>query len=188
MPTGRASHVGAFSRTGSAPPPARFLQACWNTTAARDRALAFRYLRLQYRVSSGRAPAACNVCHAHLVRCLFRKTRRRHRCAPSAGMRCDLPASSRQCGPCLGWSSTYADAADTSEPPIASPSRRHRSGFDRRAEYDIPCFVPALANANDQAWTTSKDGACPTWKPMWRRLPTWNGLPVVDCVSVPGNG
>jgi hypothetical protein len=150
MPTGRASHVGAFSRTGSAiraasrrSPPARFLQACWNTTAARDRALAFRYLRLQYRVSSGRAAAACNVCHAHLVRCLFRKTRRRHRCAPSAGMRCGLPASSRQCGPCLGWSSTYADAADTSEPPIASPSRRHRSGFDRNAAHDIPYFVPA---------------------------------------------
>jgi hypothetical protein len=28
-------------------------------------------------------------------------------------------ASSRQCGRCLGWSSTYAEAADTSEPPNA---------------------------------------------------------------------
>ena len=25
----------------------------------------------------------------------------------------------------------------------------HRSGFDRRAAYDIPCSVPALANADD---------------------------------------
>ena len=95
------------------------------------------------------APAACNVRHAHLVRCLFGKTRRRHRCAPNAGMRCGLPASSRQCGRCLGWSSTYAEAADTSEPPNASPIPHHRSGFNRRAAYDIPCSVPALANAGD---------------------------------------
>ena len=77
------------------------------------------------------------------------KTRSRHPCAPYAGMRCGLPASSRQCGRCLGWSSTYAEAADTSEPPNASPIPHHRSGFDRRAAYDIPCFVPALANADD---------------------------------------
>ena len=48
------------------------------------------------------ALAACDVRHAHLVRCLFGKTRRRHPCAPNAGMRCGLPASSRQCGRCLG--------------------------------------------------------------------------------------
>ena len=102
------------------------------------------------------ALAACNVRHAHLVRCLFGKTRSWHPCAPNAGMRCGLPASSRQCGRCLGWSSTYAEAADTSEPPNASPIPHHRSGFDRRAAYDIPCFVPALANANNQAWTTSQ--------------------------------
>jgi hypothetical protein len=95
------------------------------------------------------ALAACNVRHAHLVRCLFGKTRRRHACAPNAGMRCGLPASSRQCGRCLGWSSTCAEAADTSEPPNASPIPHHRSGFNRRAAYDIPCSVPALANAND---------------------------------------
>ena len=95
------------------------------------------------------APAACNVRHAYLVRCLFGKTRSRHRCAPNAGMRCGLPASSRQCGRCLGWSSTYAEAADTSEPPNASPIPHHRSGFNRRAAYDIPCSVPALANAGD---------------------------------------
>ena len=64
-------------------------------------------------------------------------------------MRCGLPASSRQCGRCLGWSSTYAEAADTSEPPNASPIPHHRSGFNRRAAYDIPCSVPALANADD---------------------------------------
>jgi hypothetical protein len=102
------------------------------------------------------ALAACDVRHAHLVRCLFGKTRRRHPCAPNAGMRCGLPASSRQCGRCLGWSSTYAEAADTSEPPNASPIPHHRSGFDRRAAYEFPCFVPALANANNQAWTTSQ--------------------------------
>ena len=68
---------------------------------------------------------------------------------PIAGMRCGLPASSRQCGRCLGWSSTYAEAADTSEPPNASPIPHHRSGFNRRAAYDIPCSVPALANADD---------------------------------------
>ena len=61
-------------------------------------------------------------------------------------MRCGLPASFRQCGRCLGWSSTYAEVADTSEPPNASPIPHHRSGSDRRAGYDIPCFV---ANAND---------------------------------------
>jgi hypothetical protein len=93
--------------------------------------------------------APCNVRHAYLVRCLFGKTRRRHPCAPNAGMRCGLPASSRQCGRCLGWSSTCAEAADTSEPPNASPIPHHRSGFDRRAAYDIPRSVPALANAND---------------------------------------
>ena len=92
------------------------------------------------------ALAACNVRHAHLVRCLFGKTRSRHPCAPNAGMRCGLPASSRQCGRCLGWSSTYAEVADTSEPPNASPIPHHRSGFDRRPAYDIPCSV---ANAND---------------------------------------
>jgi hypothetical protein len=81
-------------------------------------------------------------CHA----CLFGKTRRRHPCAPNAGMRCGLPASSRQCGRYPGWSSTYAEVADTSEPPNASPIPHHRSGSDRRAAYDIPCFV---ANAND---------------------------------------
>ena len=76
---------------------------------------------------------------------------------PNVGMRCcGLPASSRQCGRCLGWSSTYAEAADTSEPPNASPIPHHRSGFDRRAAYEFPCFVPALANANNQAWTTSQ--------------------------------
>jgi hypothetical protein len=80
---------------------------------------------------------------------LFGKTRSRHPCAPNAGMRCGLPASSRQCGRCLGWSSTYAEAADTSEPPNASPIPHHRSGFNRRAAYDIPCSVPALANADD---------------------------------------
>ena len=95
------------------------------------------------------ALAACNVRHAHLVRCLFGKTRRRHPCAPNAGMRCGLPASFRQCGRCLGWSSTYAEAADTSEPPNASPIPHHRSGFNRRAAYDIPYSVPALANADD---------------------------------------
>ena len=51
--------------------------------------------------------------------------------------------------PRLGWSSTYADGADTSEPPNASPIPHHRSGFNRRAAYDIPCSVLALANAND---------------------------------------
>ena len=95
------------------------------------------------------ALAACNVRHAHLVRCLFGKTRSRHPCAPNAGMRCGLPASSRQCGRCLGWSSTYAEAADTSEPPNASPIPHRRSGFNRSAADDIPCSVPALANAND---------------------------------------
>jgi hypothetical protein len=64
-------------------------------------------------------------------------------------MRCGLPASSRQCGRCLGWSSTYAEAADTSEPPNASPIPHHRSGFDRRAAYEFPCSAPALANADD---------------------------------------
>ena len=93
--------------------------------------------------------AACNVRHAHLVRCLFGKTRSRHPCAPNAGMRCGLPASSRQCGRCLGWSSTYAEAADTSQPPNASPIAHHRSGFDRRAAHEFPCSVPALANADD---------------------------------------
>ena len=63
--------------------------------------------------------------------------------------RSGLPASSRQCARCLGWSSTYAEAADTSEPPNASPIPHHRSGFDRRAAYDIPCSVAALANADD---------------------------------------
>ena len=95
------------------------------------------------------ALAACNVRHAHLVRCLFGKTRSRHPCAPNAGMRCGLPASSRQCGRCLGWSSTYAEAADTSKPPNASPIPHHRSGFDRRAAYEFPCSAPALANADD---------------------------------------
>jgi hypothetical protein len=61
-------------------------------------------------------------------------------------MRCGLPASFRQCGRCLGWSSTYAEVADTSEPPNASPIPHHRSGSDRHAGYDIPCFV---ANADD---------------------------------------
>jgi hypothetical protein len=64
-----------------------------------------------------------------------------------------LPASFRQCGRCLGWSSTYAEVADTSEPPNASPIPHHRSGSDRRAGYDIPCFV---ANANDPDWMTSQ--------------------------------
>ena len=105
------------------------------------------------------APAACNVRHAHLVRCLFGKTRRRHRCAPIAGMRCGLPASSRQCGRCLGWSSTYAEAAVTSEPPNASPIPHHRSGFNRRAAYDIPCSVPALANAGDPNMDDQPDEA-----------------------------
>ena len=95
------------------------------------------------------ALAACNLRHAYLVRCLFGKTRRRHPRAPNAGMRCGLPASSRQCGRCLDWSSTYAEAADTSEPPNASTIPHYRSGFNRRAAYDIPCSVPALANAND---------------------------------------
>ncbi|MGC1959229.1 MAG: hypothetical protein WA683_16525, partial [Pseudolabrys sp.] len=36
--------------------------------------------------------------------------------------------------------------ADTSEPPNASPIPHHRSGSDRHAGYDIPCFV---ANADD---------------------------------------
>ena len=100
-----------------------------------------------------------NVRHAHLVRCLFGKTRRRHRRAPNAGMRCGLPASSRQCSRCLGWSFTYADGADTSEPPNASPIPHHRSGSDRRAAYDIPCSVPALANANDPDMDDQPNGA-----------------------------
>ena len=82
-------------------------------------------------------------------------------------MRCGLPASSRQCGRCLGWSSTYADAADTSEPPNASPIPHHRSGFNRRAAYDIPCSVPALGTpmirhgrpAKDEADLSSMRGA-----------------------------
>ena len=101
------------------------------------------------RAARAAALAACNVRHAHLVRCLFGRTRSRHPCAPNAGMRCGLPASSRQCGRCLGWSSTYAEAADTSEPPNASPIPHHRSGFDRRAAYEFPCSAPALANADD---------------------------------------
>jgi hypothetical protein len=119
----------------------------------RNRALAFRHMGLQYWAVEQRGRKCSphwllhsTVRHAHLVRCLFGKTRRRHPCAPNAGMRCGLPASSRQCGRCLGWSSTYAEVADTSEPPNASPIPHHRSGSDRRAAYDIPCFV---ANAND---------------------------------------
>ena len=71
-----------------------------------------------------------------------------------------MHANSRKCGRCLGWSSTYVDGADTSEPPNASPIPHHRSGFDRRAAYEFPCFVPALANANNQAWTTSPRLIC----------------------------
>ena len=125
------------------------------TLTVRNRALAFRHVRLQYWPVERRGRkctphlAACNVRHAHLVRCLFGKTRSRHPCAPNAGMRCGLPASSRQCGRCLGWPSTYAEAADTSEPPNASPIPHHRSGFDRRAAYEFPCSAPALANADD---------------------------------------
>jgi hypothetical protein len=41
-------------------------------------------------------------------------------------------ARNRQCCRYLGWSSTYAEGAGTSEPPNASPMHHHRSGFDRR--------------------------------------------------------
>jgi hypothetical protein len=122
------------------------------TLTVRNRALAFRHVRLQYWPVERRGRKCSphwlhsNVRHAHLVRCLFGKTWRQHPCAPNAGMRCGLPASSRQCGRYPGWSSTYAEVADTSEPPNASPIPHHRSGSDRRAAYDIPCFV---ANAND---------------------------------------
>lgn len=98
------------------------------------------------------AVLACRAAWAEMLPALVakhacsEKTRRRHPCAPNAGMRCGLPASSRQCGRYPGWSSTYAEVADTSEPPNASPIPHHRSGSDRRAAYDIPCFV---ANAND---------------------------------------
>ena len=54
----------------------------------------------------------------------------------------------RERRPLSGLVVTYADAADTSETPNASPMPRHRSGFDQRAVYDIPCFVP---DADDQA-------------------------------------
>ena len=33
--------------------------------------------------------------------------------------------------------------------PNASPIPHRRSGFDRHVAYDIPCSVPALANADD---------------------------------------
>ena len=114
------------------------------TLTVRNRALAFRHVRLQYWPVERRG----RKCSPHWLptQCLFGKTRRRHPCAPNAGMRCGLPASFRQCGRCLGWSSTYAEVADTSEPPNASPIPHHRSGSDRHAGYDIPCFV---ANAND---------------------------------------
>ena len=72
------------------------------------------------------------------IRCLFGKTRETAPiCPPMWG--CDAacpqaPASAR----CLGWSSTYAEAADTSEPPNANPIPHHRSGFNRRAAYEFP--------------------------------------------------
>ena len=120
-----------------------------------DRALAFRHAGPQYwaverrgRISPRTGRRQCRFISI-LIRCSFGKTRRRHLSAPDAGMRCGLPASSRQCGRCLGWPSTYAEAADTSEPPNASPIPHHRSGFDRRAAYEFPCSAPALANADD---------------------------------------
>ena len=66
---------------------------------------------------------------------------------PSSGERCHLVQGRRRArkAPIEG----PPDGADTSEPPNASPIPHHRSGFNRHAAYDIPCSVPALANAND---------------------------------------
>jgi hypothetical protein len=70
-------------------------------------------------------------------RCSLGKNKRKHRFAPSAGMRCGLPVSSRQCGRCLGWSFIYADSAVTLEPASASPNRQSRNGLDRHLHHDI---------------------------------------------------
>ena len=118
----------------------------WQASNEQELETAFEAMA-QNRILAGLVP---------LASCSFGKNRRRHRFAPNAGMRCGLHANSRKCGRCLGWSSTYVDGADTSEPPNASPIPHHRSGFNRRAAHDIPCSVTALANANDQTWTTGQ--------------------------------
>ena len=95
------------------------------------------------------ALAACNVRHAHLVRCLFGKTRSRHPAPPMRG--CDAACPQAPAGAAAVWAGRplMRAAADTSEPPNASPIPHHRSGFDRRAAYEFPCSAPALANADD---------------------------------------
>ena len=83
-----------------------------------------------------------------------------------------------------------ADGADTSEPPNASPIPHHRSGFNRLAAYDIPCSVPALANANDpdmddQPKTRLICRRCAARRKLARQLP-WldHRLPRGSAVSV----
>jgi hypothetical protein len=93
-----------------------------------------------------------------------------------------LPASFHQYGRCLGWSSTYADGADTLKRPNASPIRHHRSGSNRRAAYDIPYSV-AEANdpyMDDQPKTRLICRRCAARMKLARPLP-WldHGLPAI---------
>ena len=102
-----------------------------------------------------------------LISMLVRKDPESTPCAPNAGMRCGLPASSRQCGRCLGWSSTYAEAADTSEPPNASrsPTTEVASTDARRTNFPVSCRhsrTPIIRHgrpAKDEADLSSLRGA-----------------------------
>ena len=76
-----------------------------------------------------------------MSRCLFGKNRSLHRGAPNAGMRCGLPASSRQCGRCLGWSSTMRRLRIRRNQPNASPIPTTEVASTDAGD-DIPCFVP----------------------------------------------
>ena len=123
------------------------------TLTVRNRALAFRHVRLQYWPVERRG----RKCSPHwLPSMLVRKDPETAPLCPQCGDAMRLARKLPPVRPLSGLVVTYAEVADTSEPPNASPIPHHRSGFDRRAAYDIPCFVPALANANNQAWTTSQ--------------------------------
>jgi hypothetical protein len=92
-------------------------------------------------------------------------------------MRCDLPASFRQCARSRGWLSICAGGADTSEPASANPSRHRQNGFNRNVAHDIPYFGPALPSDNEtiscrpigqlEAIPYPPDGQTREW---WHRL------------------
>src|SRR6478735_8460855 len=116
------------------------------TLTVRNRALAFRHVRLQYWPVERRG----RKCSPHWLPCmLVRKDLETAPLCPQCGDAMRLARKLPPVRPLSGLVIHLCERCGHVGPASASQRHRHRRGFDRNGAHDIPYFAPPRASANE---------------------------------------